>query len=40
MDRLDYDLRDYYRQEEETCPNCGECILEEYDSCNCEEEEE
>ena len=23
MDRLDYDLRDYYAQEEETCPNCG-----------------
>lgn len=40
MDRLDYDLRDYYAQIEETCPNCGECILEEYDSCNCEEEEE
>jgi len=40
MDRLDYDLIDYYAQEEETCPNCGECILEEYDNCNCEEEEE
>jgi len=40
MDRLHYDLYYFFKEEEETCPNCGECILEEYYSCNCEEEEE
>ena len=38
MDSIDIDLYYYYKREEEICPNCGECIIEEYDSCNCEEE--
>jgi hypothetical protein len=40
MDRLDYDLRSYYKYEEETCEECGEPIIEEYYNCSCENEEE
>ena len=40
MDRLDYDLRSYYREEEETCENCGGCLLEEYYDCSCEDEDQ
>jgi hypothetical protein len=40
MDRLDYDLRSYYREEEETCENCGEPIVEPYYNCKCEDEDQ
>jgi len=40
MDSIDNDLYYYFKEEEETCPECGECILEEYYSCTCEDEEE
>ena len=40
MDRLDYDLRGYYKYEEETCENCGEPIVEPYYNCKCEDEDQ
>ena len=38
MDYLDYELQQYQEQQEATCDNCGECILEEYYSCSCDDD--
>ena len=35
---LDYELQQYQEQQDATCDNCGECILEEYYSCSCDED--
>ena len=39
MDYLDYELQQQQYYEDSTCEECGECVLEEYYACTCEEEE-
>jgi hypothetical protein len=38
MDYLDYELHRYQESQDATCDYCGECILEEYYSCSCDED--
>ena len=38
MDYLDYELQQYQADQDATCDTCGECILEEYYSCTCDED--
>ena len=40
MDYLDYELQSHQYYEDNECCDCGGCLIDEYFSCICDEEED